>query len=38
VLFLPLQGNLVKYRSDVSLKAVDSTLYHVACVPPPRRR
>jgi peptide/nickel transport system substrate-binding protein len=38
VLFLPLQGNLVKYRSDLSLKAVDSTLYHVACVPPPRRR
>lgn len=36
VLFVPLQGNLVKYRAGLSLRAVDSTLYHVACVPPSR--
>lgn len=36
VLFLPYQGNLVKYRPGLSLRAVDSTLYHVACYPPKR--
>ncbi len=35
VLFMPLQGNIVKYRSRLTLPEVQSTLYHVACRPRP---
>jgi peptide/nickel transport system substrate-binding protein len=33
VLFMPLQGNIVKYRSRLTLPEVQSTLYHVSCRP-----